>query len=121
MVPQRRPSPDSGPRQMSSSPADGDNIFQPRWEDGERVFCRGRRDGGGGRRIAVLNVVLAAEPPAPAELDRLAHEYGLKDELGSAWAARPLELVRERGRRLLVLEDPGGGPRDPLRGQPTTI
>ena len=106
---------------MSSSPADGDNIFQPGWEDGGRVFSRGWRDGGDGRRIAVLNVVLAAEPPAPAELDRLVHEYGLKDELGSAWAARPLELVRERGRSLLVLEDPGGEPLDRLLGQPMTI
>src|SRR6202158_5431459 len=97
MVPQRRPSPDSGPRQMSSSPADGDNIFQPGREDGGRCFSRGGRDGGDGRRIAVLNVVLAAEPPAPAELDRLVHEYGLKDALAGAWARRPLALVRDRG------------------------
>jgi hypothetical protein len=34
-------------------------------------------------------------------LDRLAHEYGLKDELDAAWAARPLDLVREGGRRRL--------------------
>jgi PAS domain S-box-containing protein len=121
MVSQRRPSPDSGPRQMSSSPADGDNIFQLQWEDAGRVFSRGWRDDGEGSRIAVLIVGLAAEPPTPAELDRLAHEYGLKDELGSAWAARPLELVRERGRSLLVLEDPGGEPLDWLLGQPMTI
>jgi hypothetical protein len=31
-------------------------------------------------------------------------EYGLKDELDSAWVVGPLELVRERGRTMLPLE-----------------
>src|SRR5260370_29186079 len=106
---------------MNSSLDVGENIFQPLWEDGERVFSRGWRDGGDGRRIAVLTVVLAAEPPTPADLDRLAHEYGLKEELGSAWAARPLELVRERGRSLLVLDDPGGEPLDRLLRRPIAL
>src|SRR5260370_11721926 len=65
IVPRWRPPPDVGPRQMSSSPADGENIFQPRWEDGERVFCRGWRDGGEGPREAVLTVLLAAQPSPP--------------------------------------------------------
>ena len=38
----------------------------------------------------------------------------LKDELDGAWAARPLELIREGGRTMLVLEDPGGEPLDRL-------
>src|SRR4029077_18774047 len=33
---------------------------------------------------------------------------GLKDELDEAWAARPLELVRDGDRAMLVLEEPGG-------------
>jgi hypothetical protein len=78
--------------------------------DGERVFCRGWRLGADGNRSAVLAVLPAAEHPTRASLDRLAHEYALKDELDSAWAARPLELERERGRTMLVLEDPGGEP-----------
>ena len=84
--------------------ADGDSSLQVLWEDGERVFCRieSRVDG---RQAAVLAVLPAAEHPTPATLDRLAHEYGLKDELDGAWAVRPLELVRERGRTMLVLED----------------
>ena len=49
---------------------------------------------------------------------RLAHEYGLKDELDVAWAVRPLELVRERGRTILVLEDPGSEPLGRLLGAP---
>ena len=106
---------------MSSSRADGGEFFQPLWEDGERVFSRGWRESGEGRRVAVLIVDLAAQLPTPVGLDRLAHEYGLKDELSTAWAARPVELVRERGRSLLVLEDPGGEPLDRLLGQPMTL
>jgi serine/threonine protein kinase len=80
------------------------------WEDGERVFCRGWRLGLDGNRVPVLAVLLAAEHPPPASLARLAHEYELRDELDGAWAVRPLELGRERGQTMLVLEDPGGEP-----------
>jgi PAS domain S-box-containing protein len=86
------------------------------WEDGERVFCRGWRDGVDGDRNAVLAVLSAAERPTPGNLDRLTHEYGLKDDLDDAWAVRPLELVRERGRTMLVLKDPGGEPLHRLLG-----
>jgi serine/threonine protein kinase len=55
-------------------------------------------------------VLLVAERPPPFALDRLAREYELKDELDAAWAANPLELVREDARAMLVLEDPGGEP-----------
>jgi serine/threonine protein kinase len=96
--------------------------LQVLWEDGEhRVFCRGWRLGADGHRIAVLAVVPAVEHPPPATLDRLAHEYGLKEELEGAWAARPLELVRERGRTMLVLEDPGGELLEGLLGQPMAV
>jgi hypothetical protein len=61
--------------------AEGDDGFQVLWEDGDRVFCRGWRPGTDGNRSAVLAVLPAAEHPAPATLDRLTHEYGLKDEL----------------------------------------
>jgi hypothetical protein len=47
-------------------------------EDGERVFCRGWRLGDDDNPSAVLP---ATERPSPSSLDRLAHEYGLKDEL----------------------------------------
>jgi PAS domain S-box-containing protein len=56
----------------------------------------------------VLVVLPASEQPTPATLDRLAHEYSLKDELDSTWAARPLELLRDRGRTVLVLENLDG-------------
>src|SRR5882724_7855319 len=87
-------------------------------EDGERVLCRGWRDDGDGDGTAVLAVLSASEHPAPAFVDQLAHEYGLKDELDGRSAARPLALVREHGRTMLLLEDPGGGSLAPLLGRP---
>ena len=87
-------------------------------EDGERVLCRGWRDDGDGDRTAVLAVVSASEHPTPGFVDRLAHEYELKDELDGRSAARPLALVREHGRTMLLLEDPGGEPLDRLLGRP---
>jgi PAS domain S-box-containing protein len=93
--------------------ADGDSSLKVLWEDGERVFCR-RESHAGGDRAAVLVVLPAAEHPTPVTLDRLAREYGLKDELDGAWAVRPLELVRERGRIMLVLEDTSSEPLDRL-------
>jgi PAS domain S-box-containing protein len=87
-------------------------------EDGERVLCRGWRDDGNGNRTAVLAVLSASEHPSAGLVDRLAHEYGLKDELDGRSAVRPLALVREYGRTVLLLEDPGGEPLDRLLGQP---
>ena len=96
--------------------AEGRANFQVLLEDGERVFCRvGSHANADGSVLAVLPV---AEHPTPATLDRLAHEYGLKEELDGAWAVRPLELIREGGRTMLVLEDPGGEPLERLLGVP---
>ena len=98
--------------------ADGLSDLHFLWEDGERVFYRGWRADGAGGRSAVLAVLPAAERPLPAGLDRLAHEYELREELDAAWAARPLALTREGGRTALLLEDPGGEPLDRLVGGP---
>ncbi|HET6306961.1 MAG TPA: AAA family ATPase [Rhodopila sp.] len=84
--------------------------LQPLWEDGERVLCRGRSLGPDGASDPILAVWPAAEHPSPASLARLAHEYALRDELNAAWALRPVALVREQGRTMLVLDDPGGEP-----------
>ena len=100
--------------------ADGDTSLQVLWEDDERVFCRGESHAGG-YRVAVLVVLPVAAHPTPAILDRLAREYGLKDVLDEAWAVRPLELVRERGLIMLVLEDTSSEPLDRLVAMPMDV
>jgi len=90
------------------------------WEDGERVFCRGRHPGNGGADN-VLIVRPAADYPSSGSLDRLAHEFRLMDELDSAWAVRPLELLREDGQTLLVLEDPRGEPLEQMLAAPMEV
>src|ERR1700738_2549781 len=98
-----------------------DSSLQVLWEDGERVFCRGWRDGVDGDRNALLAVLLAAEHPTPGSLNRLTHEYGLKGDLDDAWAVAPRELIRARGRPMLVLTDPGGEPLHRLLGPPMEL
>ena len=98
-----------------------DSNSQVLWEDGERVVRRSwRLDDKGGRR-PVLIVQPAADHPARSTLDRLTHEHELKHELDGAWAVRPLELVRDAGRTMLVLEDAGGEPLDRLLGAPMEV
>jgi len=89
------------------------------WEDGERVFYRNQRKRAD--EPAVLAVLPRSEHPAPLVLERFAHEYALKDQLSSAWAVRPLQLLREHGHVMLVLEDPGGRPLEELLGAPMEI
>src|SRR5262249_60795837 len=50
-------------------------------------------------------------------LQRTEHAYRLREELDPAWAALPLELVRDHGRLMLRFEDPGGGLLARLLGQ----
>ena len=99
----------------------GDGRPEILWEDGERIFCRRWRRQADGNRHAVLAVLSAVEHPPPASLARFVHEYELRDELDSAWAALPLELRHDRDRTVLVLEDPGGEPLARLLGAPMPI
>ena len=73
-----------------------------------------RKDGNS--QILVLSP--AAEYPPSETLERLEHEYSLREELDPAWAARPIETARYRDSTVLVLDDPGGVPLDQLLGQP---
>jgi PAS domain S-box-containing protein len=104
----------------SSSPvlARADDSLEILWEDGERIFCRKRHPNADDGFDNALIVTLAAEHPTPSSLSRLAHEYSLKDELDGAWAVRPLALIRERGRTMLILEDSASEPLDRLLGAP---
>jgi PAS domain S-box-containing protein len=95
-------------------------LLEVLWEDGERVFCRVWRAGPCGTRQAALGVLPAEQHPS-GSLDRLTREYGLRDCLDDTWALRPLELVHEYGRTMLVLAFPGGQPLEHLIGQPLEL
>src|SRR5215475_7705063 len=99
--------------------ANSDDGSQLSWEDGDRVFRRGWRVDDEGKRRAVLFVAPVADHASRLSLNHLTHEYELKNELDAAWAARPLDLVREGGRTVLVLEDAGGVPL--LLGMPMEV
>jgi len=85
--------------------ASGNGSLHLLWQDGERVFCSAWRDGDVGR-IPCIAVLPAAEHPAASSVKRLVHEFALREFLDGTWALKPLELVRERGRTMLLLELP---------------
>src|SRR6516165_1475981 len=57
----------------------------------------------GNSQILVLSP--AAEYPPSETLERLEHEYSLREELDPAWAARPIETARYRDSTVLVLDE----------------
>ena len=108
---------------MTTSPsfnaAGEGNFSQVLWEDAERVFCRLRRDDVNGDRFAFIPVLSRTEHPTLEILNRLTHEYQLKDYLDPAWALRPVELIRDDSRRpMLVVEYKAGQPLNRLTRQP---
>jgi PAS domain S-box-containing protein len=94
-------------------------VFETLRQDEEFAFCRGRKDDGDLRTI--LLVAPVSEHPVPGILERLEHEYSLRDELDLGWAARPLSVVRRESRPVLILEDPGGEPLDRLLEKPMEL
>ena len=104
---------------IPATPEDG--RLEVLWEDGERVFCRTWRRGSDGRRHARFAVLAATDRPTAGGVDRLVHEFGLRNHLDSAWALQPLELVREPGRTILILESTAGEPLHGLVGSPMEV
>jgi serine/threonine protein kinase len=90
------------------------------WEDGGRVFCKIGHHGAGDQQYAFMPV-RSSEQQTPDGINHLTHEYGLKDYLDGEWALRPLELLRERGQTMLLVESPGGDWLDRIIGQPMEI
>ncbi len=93
--------------------------FETLLEGEEFALFRGRSDDA--ELPTILSIAPVSEHPVAAILERLEHQYSLREELDSDWAARPLTLVRREGRPLLILQDPGGEPLDRLLGQPMEI
>jgi PAS domain S-box-containing protein len=82
-------------------------------EDNEFTLFRGHR-------LSDSSRVLAVAPRHGSQgvtvLKRLENEFAFANELDSAWAARPLELLHHNGNAALILEDPGGYPLDSCLG-----
>jgi PAS domain S-box-containing protein len=91
------------------------------WEDNARAFCRLLRKDAEGHKHAFVPILDGAEHPTLESINRLAHEFKLKDYLDGAWALRPVELVREPGQTMLVVEYAGGEPLDRFIGHPMEI
>ena len=80
-------------------------------------FILGRCVGEGA--VASTLVLEPASDQPPARIAQMMeHEFALRMDLDSAWAARPLSIGREQGRLLLTLEDPGGEPLTRFLGRP---
>src|SRR5437879_7140409 len=90
-------------------------ILEPIREDDEFVLYRGRGRGTRTDKPDVLVLKPAAARPRLQSLNKLKHEYSLRDELLSEWAIRPLSLSQDdNGQATLVFECPGGEPLDRL-------
>ncbi|MDM0022316.1 trifunctional serine/threonine-protein kinase/ATP-binding protein/sensor histidine kinase [Variovorax saccharolyticus] len=94
---------------------DNDVGAQVLRKDAERAFCQLDR---AGKRYAFIPATAFDERPSPESLARIVHEFGLREHLDGAWALRPLELVREGGQVLMVVDYPGGEWLDRLVGSP---
>jgi PAS domain S-box-containing protein len=105
-------------KQLPANDVTGLSRLEWMWEDNERTLVKGWRDDADGHR-SVLVVFLASPHPTADEVGRLAHEFELRNKLDRAWAARPLELGRER--TFLVLEAPDGEPLDRFIDVPMEI
>ena len=87
-------------------------ALEPLRQDDQFTLYRDRSAGPEARRILVLGP--ASTHPGPDTLRRIDHEYSLRNELDSEWAAQPLALSHYNGQQVLVLRDPGGEPLDRL-------
>jgi len=94
--------------------------LQPLWQVGEHVIGRAQRTIGDDG-ATVLVAWLDSERSSAASLHGFVHEFALKGDLDGAWALRPLALVHEGGKTMLVREDPGGEPLGQLIGTPMRV
>jgi len=91
------------------------------WQDHERIVYRAVRDELSSDQRTVIVVLPATENPSNVSLNRFTNEYSLKEHFDAPWAVRPLDLLRERGHPMLVLDDPGGDLLHRLIGSPMSL
>jgi len=107
------------PCAMTASPAHStfgeDSDTEVLREDAGYIFCRL------GGRYAFSYAAGDTGHGSPEILERLSHEFALRERLNGAWSLRPLDLIRARGRTWLVVEYPGGEWLDALLGAPLDV
>jgi PAS domain S-box-containing protein len=77
-------------------------------KDQDFVLYRGHSNEGNPSSILLLTTL--SRLPTPETFKQIEHEYSLKNELDTTWAARPISLSQYNERSALILEDPGGEP-----------
>jgi PAS domain S-box-containing protein len=83
-------------------------LLEPLREDEEFILYRAHA-----KQIEPRSVLLLAPvstQPSLGSLNKIDHEYSLRSDLDAKWAIRPLAVSGYNGKRVLVLEDPGGEP-----------
>jgi predicted ATPase/two-component sensor histidine kinase len=89
---------------MDQAPEPGCRVETLR-RDGEFALSRSSAAQGS---PAVLTLSIISHQARPRSIERLTHEYALRDQLDLAWAAKPRALAVQHGRTVLLLDDPGG-------------
>ncbi|MDB4890523.1 MAG: histidine kinase [Gemmatimonadetes bacterium] len=98
-----------------------DDSLEVLWRGDGRAFCRLGRDDAKGETHAFVPIRTDAEHPTLESLNRLTHEYQLREYLDPTWALQPVDLVCERGQSMLVVDYAGGEPLDRLTHQPMEV
>ena len=93
-------------------------ALEPLRQDDQFILYRGRT---GTDRTGILTLGPASAHRGPDTLRSIDHEYSLRNELDSEWAAQPLALSHYNGQQVLVLRHPGGEPLDRLFHGPIEI
>jgi PAS domain S-box-containing protein len=91
------------------------------WRDAGRAFCRLWRDDTERAKHAFIPLPSDVEHTTLQTVNRLTREYELRPYLDASWALRPVELVRDRGQTMLVVDYTGGEPLDRFVRQPMEI
>jgi serine/threonine protein kinase len=89
-------------------------------EDEEFILYRGEHPSRPDS-VSVLMLAPSSDKPSLETLKKLKHEYSLRNEVDSAWAARPLAVTEHLGKTAIVLEDPGGEPLDQFLSGPLEL
>src|SRR5262245_36414306 len=95
-----------------------DDSLEVLWRDAGRAFCRLQRDDARRETHAFIPLPSGSEPPKVESVNRLTHGHGVRPYLDGAWALHPLELLKERGQTMLVVDYTGGEPLEHLVRQP---